>query len=151
MAILSLDKSSREASLRFFHHEMMLAQKPREFLDAVASLIDEDNSAKALELLQKELIDDPSLTESSRQQVRRIFKLLVVAPVAVFASGILGMILSTVPKHLGITSDVLPNIIAAVAFLPGSFVVGFVLAKCSWYTIILTAMCSILAVVLLAC
>lgn len=93
IGILSLDSSQRVPLLRTLADEMQLEGKPREFVAAFMSLTDDTVAASALDLLKREPIDDPGMTESVPSQLARIPKILVgiVAgagcPIALLAIG----------------------------------------------------------------
>jgi hypothetical protein len=50
-AILRLDDFNRKSALNTFLQEMQLKQAPKEFVSAIASLLDDEVAEKALEML----------------------------------------------------------------------------------------------------
>jgi hypothetical protein len=52
LTILSLDKFNRESALNTLVEDLRLKHAPKEFVSAIASLLDEDVAEKTLEMLK---------------------------------------------------------------------------------------------------
>lgn len=52
ISILSLDEANRKSAIHTFVSEMTLTRAPREFVEAIASFLDDDVAAKALSILK---------------------------------------------------------------------------------------------------
>jgi hypothetical protein len=53
IAILSLDDANRKAAIHTFVSEMTLTRAPQEFIQAIATFLNDDVAAKALAILKK--------------------------------------------------------------------------------------------------
>ncbi len=56
VAILSLDSANRKSAINTFVSEMTLKRAPREFVEAIASFLNDEVAAKALSILRMESV-----------------------------------------------------------------------------------------------
>lgn len=131
--ILSLDKPQRESALRTFIHEMTFQQKPKEFIAAVACLLTEDVSTATLNIIQKELVEDPSLTESAVKQLIFAFKLLLAIPATAAFFWVTSVSICAGLETIGIPINPITGlIISRMAGFAGAVTGGLFIANRSW-------------------
>lgn len=145
VAILSLDKSQRDPALHTFRDEMAMRQKPKEFLDALACLLNEDVSARTLEIVRAELDEAPSLNESVWEQLVFGAKLLLSVPAG---AAVCWLVNHVVFKGLKSAADL--EFAAGIAMIfVGGVIGGTVLVKRSWLVIFALSAAALLAWLLL--
>lgn len=131
--ILSLEKAQRESALRTFIHEMTFQRKPEEFIAAVACLLTEDVSEATLRIIQKELVEDPSLTESAVKQLLFALKLLLAIPVTAAFFWVISVSFFMGLQTIGIPINPITGlIISCIAGFAGAVTGGLFIANRSW-------------------